>query len=711
MTDAASGRDQLIALIYEADERAQASYIFEAAPEALVWAHADSLLDDPEEGYLVGPTLLEGIGIAYPRLQNKAAAADVLAHALSPTQDSLVFHEAQRVIFTHVFDWDQEATDRFYDLFESSYRYNGANADAFIRETALEGSVMLPVLRGDEAMLHSAIGLLIKKFPEPPPDPGDAASLTVKAVKLLGRCYDRLPSSVAIEKKLKEVEQKPNWLAANEARFTLGIVQLYDAFRSNTRDDFISALAAAQSYFENAAKAEEGRTDAELFDAIARCYLLMLKSAPAQEISEATHEAQEILTERLLAFGGATRAISLHMANMESRLVQVIVHLSRWAEQLDSATQLSYSSPRLQVLAQAYAVVRETQAVEGILGDAGRLTEELVLLPEVGGRFFRTQEIQASFSEALADPALVAIMPPYEVDFYRLVLQQLGGSPPPKDEAATGLNRILVAAQSEDPKLAAQLAEIQSSGKSDADKFEDLAWAYLHDSRIWRTRAWYLDLRAQEISDRITNELLEKLSWDEHSDKSYYLGEAVKIAAQYHYNLFILDVAKAMPTRNVEFLFATDSKIYGGKGGLGENAREEHLESDFYNSTRTSNWARAIERQTISIVPGRTDLLFRFRNSTIFPIEVKAEGSNISRDHIRDRYVAQAQAYGMLRVSFLFVLDTTPKSKSTPPTNVADYCYVDHVAVPGEIEANYVAVFIFPANQYLPHTFSKRIRT
>ncbi|HEX9987511.1 MAG TPA: hypothetical protein VGE45_03415 [Chloroflexia bacterium] len=706
MTDAISGRDQLIELIYEADAHTQPSYIFETAPEALVWAHANSLLDDPEEGYLVGPTLLEGIGIAYPRLQNKAAAADVLAHALSPTQDMLVFHEAQRVVLSHVLAWDQEVTDRFYDLFESSYRYNRANANAFIRETALEGTVMLPVLRGDEAMLHSAIGLLIKKFPEPPSDPGDAASLTVKAVKLLGRCYDRLPSSIAIEKKLKEVEQKPNWLAANEARFTLGIVQLYNAFRSNTRDDFISALAAAQSYFERAAKAAEGRTDAELFDAIARCYLLMLQSGSAHEISEVAREAQQILTERLLAFGGASREILLPTATMEARLVQVVVHLSRWAEQLESAPQLSYSSPRLQVLAQAYAVVREAQAVEGLLGDAGHLTEDLVLLPQVGGRFFRNREIRTSFSEALADPEWVAIMPPYEVDFYRLVLQHLEGTPPPKDEAAAGLNGILVAAQSENPALAEQLAAILSSEKSDAHKLEDLAWAYFNATRIWETRAWYLDRRAEEIADRITNELLDKLSWDRQSDKSNYLGDAVKIAAQYHYNLFILDVAKAMPNRNVAFLFATDSKIYGGRGGLGEQAGEQHLEGDFYNTTRNSNWANVIERQASSIAPGRTDLVFRFPNSIIFPIEVKAEGNDVSPENIHNRYVAQVQAYGMLRVSFLFVLDTTPKSKHLPLKNVADYCYIDHVTVSGEIEVNYVAVFVFPANRYLPSTFS-----
>ena len=219
----------------------------------------------------------------------------------------------------------------------------------------------------------------------------------------------------------------------------------------------------------------------------------------------------------------------------------------------------------------------------------------------------------------------------------------------------------------------------------------------------------YLDQVASEIADRIIKELQQELMWDMASEKSCYLREAVRIVAQYHYGVYIMDVAKAMPTRNVAFLFAADSNVYGGKGGLGQNAKEGHLEGDFFNTTRNSPWASVIERQASNVVPGRSDLLFRFPSvdPIVFPIEVKAEGADVSRGNINSSYVAQAQAYGMFRVSFLFVLDTTSKSKDLPVKNVMDYCYVDRVKVPDEVETNHVIVFVFPANRYLPSTFSK----
>ena len=445
--------DQFIRVISEADERGQPSYIFDALPEAFLWPQVQAIFKNIDQRGSLGPTLLQGLGLALPRLQDKAAVQQAVLQALELTQDDLIFYEAQRVVLTYATRWETTAARGFYDAFERGYRSTTDAADSFVEESALEGAVMLPLCRGDDELLYSAVGLLLNNFPEAPPDPSAPASLTVKAVKLLGRCYDRLPGSAPIAKRLKVIAEVPNWKAANEARVGLGIVHLYDAFRSSTQNDFLAALDISQSYFSLAAQAEEGRTDAELLDAVSRCYLLAFRAAPSIAVSDVASEAQKILVERLLAFGGATPAVSLANQNIKSHLTQLMIQMGRWIQQSSHKPSFSLNSPRMQILADAYAAVREAQATEGFLADVGRVTHDLVLLPQIAGHFPRAHDVEVAFAEVLDDPSWVAMVPAYEVDFYKLVLRELRGANPPKAEAAPELEQIRVAAESKDPNF------------------------------------------------------------------------------------------------------------------------------------------------------------------------------------------------------------------------------------------------------------------
>jgi len=142
--------------------------------------------------------------------------------------------------------------------------------------------------------------------------------------------------------------------------------------------------------------------------------------------------------------------------------------------------------------------------------------------------------------------------------------------------------------------------------------------------------------------------------------------------------------------------------------GLGKKAVEGHLESHFYESMWISNWWGVIRRQAVGVAPGKPDLFFSFLDVADFPIEVKREFNNISPAYIHDHYVAQAQSYGggTRGISFLFILDLTTKTIGIPLPNVVDCCYVDHRDVPNEIHPDYVIVWIFSANRFLPSDHS-----
>ena len=479
---------------------------------------------------------------------------------------------------------------------------------------------------------------------------------------------------------------------------------MYDAFRSDTSDGFIGALADASVLFEAADDLEENRTDARLFAVLTKCYRCYLEQAPPNELDGLITDAQAILEERLFAFGGANSAVSLPYGQAESYLVQMLSYLDMWSEQLRNAMKWPDIKPPMQGLANAYRAIRELQEVPYFVGNVGRATQTHIMLPQIMGWFIKVQEISSKLAEVLADPAWRAASPDYEISFYEVVLREIQSAPDPKDWAAAGLETFRAAAQHKDPSLAKRIDESLLGGKEPSEVIFELIWQRL--GHIDPASALYASMEKvpEEIHQALSDELYARLRWDPYSRKWAYLKEALKMALTFHYRTFLVGPAEASPI-DVRFLFAKDSGILKGKGGLGQDATENSLEGFFYTSTRLSPWSPFIQRQVNSVFPGRSDLAFRFPGSHDFPIEVKAEPLNIDKDNVHAKYVSQGQAYGTLGVSFLMILDTTKKERK-PLRLPAEWCYIDHVPAQGERRESLVIVLIFPANRYLPSDFT-----
>lgn len=244
----------VIQTISQADEQHDPASIFALIPEHIVWSYATTILDDPEQNYLLGPTLLQGIGAAFPQLADRTAASMALLHVLHPTYDSFIYEAAQRVVLSYAREWEKSVARKFHDAFADGYRKTLEVGDQFIALLALEGAIMLPLYRSDDSLLYNAIGLLLNDFPPIPTDPTDPAYLPVKALKLLGRCYDRRPNDHIIAQTVLECIGCANYPVDTEARFTYGVIRLYDAFQASDTTTFLAALADAENLFNTAAQ-------------------------------------------------------------------------------------------------------------------------------------------------------------------------------------------------------------------------------------------------------------------------------------------------------------------------------------------------------------------------------------------------------------------------------------------------------------------------
>ena len=689
------------------DETNDFSTLFTLVSEDIVWTYAKVILDDPELHYSLGPTLLQCIDEAFTTIKNYGAVGTFLHHIIGSAKESVIYQSAQHIVLHYANNWEKRSANQFYKDFEETYQNALDGGDQFIAVLALEGAVLLPIFRADDGLLHRAMWLLLDEFPPIPEEAGDPAYLPVKALKLLGYCYDKYPHDRAIIAKVNLLtgQTNTNYSLIAEAHFALGIISLYNAFQASDEASFFIALTDATKNFESSATAVENRSDAELFATIIQCYVLILRKASVDAVKNVVEHAKGVLTERLLAFGGVKTSDD---NEIEFRCVQMVMYLENWVEALTNATQWPDLKPSLQVLANIYAAVRQFTITQGFMNDISQTTQELVMVPYLLGKFVLVQEIISKMRYILSDVNWREKAALHEVAFGELLLQALQDIPSPKELAATELEKVRLAAEREDPALARSIADSQKSGKDITETLVQLAWEYLNRKQVAIPEIPFHEGPAKEICENLISELREKLAWDVRASKWIYLVHSIRLIANYLVRLYRITPGEATPT-DVSFLFAEGIK---NLRGLGQKAVEKDLENHFYSTMYVGNTLGSIERQPMSIAPGKPDLCLNYRGDIKFPIEIKRESHDISRTNICDHYVAQSQSYGaaLYGVSFLFVLDLTPKPLKTPLPNVVECCYLDHRPVPNAMHTDYVIVVIFPANRPRPsdHSWGKK---
>jgi hypothetical protein len=655
------------------------------------------LLDDPEHQYQLGPTLLQGITEAFLRIQDRNAAQQTLLYAIQSASDDFAYLAAQQAILEHALDWNKNIARAFFNAFETRY-YDVVNESLFFAQVALEGAVMLPIYRDDPQLFYRSFSFILDGFPPLPIDADDSALLPVKALKLLGRCYDYRPSDDILAK-AQTCLGCANYAVDTEARFLLGIISLYTAFQSNDEISFLTALERAEKYFVGAAMSQENRTDAELFAILTQCYVLLLTHTPGSDLALKVSQAQDIVMERLLMLGGTNPVLT---GELEFQFVHMVCLLVQWTEDLTEATRWPDLRVSFQRLAELYTAARIYDETKGLGSKIGQRTQALIMLPFLQGKFLQIQEIQVKLTTILMSTTSKDILTDAERAFLALILRTLQESPSPKARAATDLKWIRVAAEQEHSSLLPWLDDLQNNEQDSVEALIGLIGKFLALERSLDHDLTLSEGPVKEIVEKLENELKLALNWKTDSPPWKYLVYAIRLTARYLVRMYRISVGDALP-EDVQFLFAKEKK-----GGLGKDAREGHLEAHFYRTMDIATFLGSIEHQPQSIAPGRPDLSFCFPGGIRFPVEVKAEASDIRHTAIDEQFVAQAQSYaaGIHGVSFLLILDLTTKKRGDVLPHVTEYCYLAHRPVANTSRNDYVVVFIIPANRLLPSQHS-----
>lgn len=346
----------------------------------------------------------------------------------------------------------------------------------------------------------------------------------------------------------------------------------------------------------------------------------------------------------------------------------------------------------MSILAETYTAVRQFRAADNALDRAYQTAQTLVMLPQIQSQFVQLQAATAKLQGVLADAEWRSQASPAEVEFYELVLHEIEGEEHnPKGVAAADLQfeQLLAAAKKFDPATAQKMEQLRSQGT----QIKSIAYLALMEHLQTQDHNERQALgRNQEISDTLIDQLYS-LQVDFSPKIWSCLKHALAVIVHYAYKLYCADFSL-----ETEFLYAQEI------GGKGETASEKDLEQDFYNAERNDPYVK-VTRQTKEVVPGRVDLLMQYPDDVLFPIEVKAESRDITRENIAAQYTAQARHYATTTapLGFLFVLDTTNKHHKETGPHFKDYIYIDtHPTTLDSLTSIPVIVVIFHANRYRP---------
>lgn len=678
---------QLEQAIEQADIQHEPGLVFSLLPELEIWNDAPRLLASKNSGLAIA--LTRGIGAAFSLIKDKLSANTFLVNALDPELDSLLYGAAADVVVDYAANWDEMNARKFYNLLEDHYRgylQDPQVHDVFIARCALESAVMLAIHRNDNALLLSAQGLLVNRFPPLPIDPHEIDYVVIRAVQLLGRCYDCGPE-LPLARKINELTQVHNVATVVEARFNWGIVQLYKAFQSESAGEFRTALHEARQAFSASLNSSENRSDAELLLAVIDCYIEVLWTESPTRLPALIKHAESILIERTLLLGEDASFVE---DAAKFSLIHLLIQIKLWSEQLSAATQWPSILPPMDALSQVYAAVRTMETSSHVVSLARVATESLVMLPKLRSEFLRVQAMADKLTKVLTTPGWRETAPTKTVELYELALRlvQNPNVQSPKDEATAKLDAFLAVAEETNPLIRREAEELRKTGKDEITILFQILERQFEQSSILNS---LLSDAAARIHRHLLPDLSQVLRWSVGSYEWLALDYVVRLIAHYYVEVNQHNVPEA------PFLFAEEA------GGLGLRATERHLQDHFYDKMHMS-FAVKMDYEPNQVAPGRPDLAIRCPNNFVIPVEVKCENQDSSRASIQQKYVAQAQHYAaaLSGVSFLFVLDIVPKDPAMPPRSNLDYCYLDSYPTPQTIHPVIVIVFVFPANRYQP---------
>ena len=573
--------------------------------------------------------------------------------------------------------------------------YKRCDANAFLAPALLEA---LGLFAERSSIARAELQRLLVRIPLGLEADPDERYRFIAAAKAIGR-VDALAAVDDVRDLLHRWADASDALLQAEARMQLASIELCDAFGAGDRDELLRRLGEARAAFERTAASEEHRPDATLFvvmlDAVLAFARAPLSAGTVSGVLDRVATARRMWIGNGLASDRGLRVavrLSLIVSTLQ-RMQTLSAEADRWIRFDDSVREL----------ATLVAEWRSYAAPTGVERALAKLADQPVV-PALGPL------LASNVSSLRMDHAVRTLesdgTPHDVIEIAKIIARGLAG------EAAAG--EVLRSGPA--ARLAEYAARLGQSPLTFLSEFLDATDR--HDTG-------YL---ARTLPRLAANPLDHPAPYS-----GYPLVDvaAREIAAKVHHVVTPYDGKKwerfvetlVMLLNHVQELRDTlpDFILCAANGGLGQTASEQNLQDSIYRHLREKIGYGAVYEGS-RLAGGRPDSGALFEECR-FPIEVKAEFSDVGNSHVRAAYLAQADAYAANadQIAFVVVLDLRQqnadgytKSRNAPQArslySLHQGAWVDVLPTDpclGEARPNAIVVLLVPGNRPRPSSMTK----
>lgn len=659
--------------------------VFSFFAEQDIWKCAQDILSTEYSGQFV-----HMIDDSFESLVQKIQAKSLLISILQETKNLLLYQSSWITILNNLDYFENEENKRVEGIARTRFE---SDQHIYIKEKSIEGLVFLVI--ADKASPYKALSLLEELSADWP------AYFATKSIKLLGYLYDKKPEEEIVQI-LEKVMTSYDPRVLSEAAHHIGLIQLRKSLECSSPDHLINELQIAHKWFAQAEKTMENRDDSGFYKLVINIFISLLGSSWYDE--KVMEQIDEIIAKRWLFSNNDYHDVALEVKIYE--LFQNLKLAFQKVEHIDSWLDIS---AEIIDLANIYSLQRQLgyNSLYAALNDSIR---GKVFLPKIQTSIYHRisaakQKLElikskhySSFNEA-------------QLEFVNAILGYCVINPDPEKTKKKELRDNALTKLS----LVSNISLTELTRELDLVLEEDRLEQFLID-KLGHLGLLVVDKNefAYETGHPIGDQILTRLEDEVRRTLPQYPERKLKayltvLSGLIGYNIFVNDVQRNDRGKNRTFLFSKKT------GGSGQDASEEDLQRDVFDYLLGSRFASFIEWEKPNVASGRVDILVNFGNVRL-PIEIKKELRDVSEDHIKSVYIAQAQTYTASydQLGFFIVLDLTDKALEEPSVNIQDHFYLAHIKPQDNIKVrhpDYVTVILVTGNRLTPHqrsTYSRK---
>jgi hypothetical protein len=663
-------------------------------------------VDDFIDERLEQATVADGVPSAQPLGPSGDPTAFLLA-ALGVAQSESTQRDVAAALAQHGRTDDASVADALAAVYRSA-RSDPSRGPALLATLALRAE-QDPVARSD------LFGALLRL------SSAESRYLLIRAAKIIGY-FEGIGISTNARDKLTEWTDVEDLAVQGEARQQLALLALADALSQTDVQGVHTALHEARAAFTRAEATEEMRHDARLFGALLDVLLTHLETpGSGPEYSRAVGERAEALksliddpSERPWA-GYASPSERV----LEYRLYRIAVGFIRVADEVGAMEEWTNFDASLTELAATWQLMWGRVAR---IEDSGQVitapvrtvqrAERLAALPRMGSfleRAIGRQRIRRVVERHEAafgtdDPVSEVLRTFFEAAGRAEYAREGNGGTLTIDTNAF----VRLAANS--PDVAAQIAGLMP-GAEVALRNAGLDHVVTGPARLAYPVA--TDNPALYGNDPAVDETARTLL----QEVAARLGPGYPLPLWRRFvdlTVSLIKIARDLRSDLPAFVLSAQER-----GGKGQKASEDDLQEYVFAVLRR-DYGRFVHWEPTRIAGGRGDAGVIFPEGA-FPIEVKAEYRNITREHVREAFLTQPDRYAADRdrLAYLLILDLREVNAGGEIGlySLRQSFWVDGLPVDPQItgaQPNGVVVGLFPGNQPKPSsttTYSRRPRS